>query len=527
MLKLIVPASGSMSAPAGRTVNFLPVEDTPGTEAARGILRFAEKAKDIGDRELALKRTVELAKGASEYQTELDKKRLELDADPDTATRADRFQKFAQEELTKRTAGMDDETKALFIQRVEPVAAGMELSVRHRGRDDARQEAIVTLRRTNEDLIKKAADAKNPLEREALLAQVQTNIDDALSTKILSGAQHKEETQATLVKADQAAALKMIRDNPGAAEQALKSGKLANLDVVTREKLIDAARSEGRARLNQSLALEARADRIEAKQRAELENRIGKEVDARASDGTLTREYLEQARPFMKKDDYKAGLAVLKGGGTVDDKDTLSRLMPKLDREDISKELADELSAGNLTGPTYRSLINQNRQALKDDGPPSPYKQGYALVNDTLAPGLMFDSSSAKIASASRAQALLEYNTFAEANRDAIKKNPSLATEQAQDIVRRYRLINFDQISSAVGLPQGFAGTRETIALPDVVEAGKRVLEQYDRRLITLEQKNFELRKLDQWEEIIRQRDAANAPKPGPQSRPVQGDGRR
>lgn len=521
-LPLVVP--GSVGGSRGSQARFSPqVEAT--TDQSRSMLVFTDKLSDMSETEQQLGRMARITEGQSAFQNDLDRKRIELQSDPDIEGREKKFQTYSQERYAQLSEGMDPKTREFFKKTVNPMADSMSTTVRHQARTDLVEKHVVGLRSTNDTLVAKAVDAKNPNERQAYIDTINANTQEAFDKGWLSDAGFEKERKETLVKLDQATALKMIRENPGQAAVALASGKLGNLDVVQREKLIDAANTESRQRLAQALALEARNERVEAKIAAGVTDRATKEVMSKISDNTLTRDYLEMARPYLKPDDYNAGLKVLKGGAPVDNRDTMAALLPRLDREDIGKPLLDALQKNEITKDTFVSLMEKNRQALKDDGPPSPYRQGYTYVNDFLAPALMFDAASAKIANAGRAAALLEYNTFADNNRDQIKANPILATQQAQDIVRRYQLINFDQISLAVGLPEGYAGTRENISAEDVKAAGVRILQLFDKGAVSEAQKTFELRRLDQWDEIIKRRDAANAERPGPQGKPGVGSG--
>lgn len=515
-LPIVVPGSTQAPSVGGRgtprVANTAPVTSGAWGAAAETAIKWADAAWDIVERDQQLARATRVAKEVADYTSVLDKKKLELNDDPDIATRSDRFKSFAQEEWTKRRAGMDKETLAKFDIHSTQLAQAAELDVRHQARRDTKDEAVVTLRATNDQLVKRAGEATNAADREATLNVIKTNIDTALSTNILSPAQHKRELAATLVKADEATALRMIRGNPGQAATVLgKSDVLPNLDPVSRERLIDRANNESRARLSQALALEARQERIEAKIAAKYQDQNGKELEALAADGKLTRDWLETNRPQLSKSDYTIGLKIVKGGSLVDDRDAVIDATNRLDTPDASKLIDNYYLNDKLTKPTYDSLKNRNRELLKDDGPPSPYKRGYSMVRDTLAPGTQFDTSSAKIAMYSQTQAINEFDTFAQANRDAILKNPELATEKANDIIRRYRQINFEQIGQAVGLPSGYGGTREDIQTADIEAAGKRILQLFDQGRLSKAEKDLELRRLEQWDAIIKQRDAANA----------------
>lgn len=520
-LKLIAPESVG-SGRGTQQVRFATGDSLEQT--GRAGLVFTDKLNDIAESELALKRLSDVADSHSAFVNDLDRKRVELASDPDVAGREAKLQTYANERFAQLTEGMDAKTAARFKASANPVADTMATTVRHQARTDLVEKAIVSLRDGNDLLVAKAGDARNPNERQSLIDTMNANLQGAFEAGFLTPAQLAQEKKNTLTKVDQAEALRLIRDNPGGTAAMLaKSDFLPNLDPVARQNLIDKAGNEVLRRVSLANAQEARAERQEARTAAKLADEYGKELEVRASDGTLTREWLDRSRTYLSKADLNVGLKVLKGGATVDSKDALSVLVPRLDQQDISKDLTDALLKDQITHGTYVTLSNRNREALKDDQPASPYKRGRGLISDALNPSTMFDSASAKITGYARAGALDEYDTFVEANRDAIKKNPQLALDRARDIQQRYQLINFNEIGSAIGLPQGYGGTRETIQADDIRQAGQRVLQLFDGGRMSEAEKVLELRKLQAWDEIIKQRDSANAPRAPQKPKPLGG----
>lgn len=227
----VIIAQGGTAAPRFNE------QDWGGTQRlARQAGGLADRAFDIAERQAELRRTVELATSAADITRQLDDYRVELDGDPDFGTKAQRFQQRARQLMDERTSGMNETTRAAFLARVEPMAASMESAVRHSARRDEIDDAKVKLVNTNDDLLNRASMARNNVERDGYLSQVQANIDDAMKARILSAAQHKELSRASISKFQEARAMGLVRTNPAGAIAALGDPEqFAGMDPVRRE----------------------------------------------------------------------------------------------------------------------------------------------------------------------------------------------------------------------------------------------------------------------------------------------------
>lgn len=511
------PVGGTAAAIGGK----LPVAVDTATET--GILAFTRKAEDVIDHEITLKRVNDLADATSGFQTALDRKRIELSTDPDIAGREAKMQQFAQAEFSARHGSMDSETAALFKRSANPLADAMSSSVRHAAQKDQIDQSLGTLNDTNEKLITASAEAKNPNERAALLGQIDTNLRTARDGQVLSEAQYQAAKKATLGKADQAAALSLMRDNPGGTATLLaKADFLPNLDPVARQNLIDRAGAEVLRRTNLAYTQAARADLAERRTTAQLGNNIMKEIiDASVTPEGISDELLARAKNVVPWHDYQAAKKLKVGGTEIDSKGALDAIVPDLDTRDVSKELSDLLNTNKITGPTYTKMMERNQGLLKDDKPQSPYRQGRDYIKTILDPAAAGVGGNllGGITAGLRADALMEYDTWADANRDKVKADPRLANDYALDVGRRYKLVEFSSTTQALGLPVFFKGARETFDEGAAEKAARDTQAAYDKGEMSKPEYLNQARLLRQWGTALSAKNAAtvNVPSGGGQ----------
>lgn len=528
--RMIAPES--VGAGGGGARVPIPMPDTS-SGLQRGVLFFTEKTQDILDREIALERMSTLAQAQSDFSTALDRKRLELASDPDIAGRETKMQQFAQEKFSELRGGMDHGTAAYFDRAGKPLADSINLSVRHQARADTIEKAVTSLAETNNGLVIKAGDAKSPVERDAVIAQIDENLKHARDTEMLSAPQYEKMRKDTLVKVDQAEALRRIRENPAGMQQQLaNSAFLPNLDPVARQNLIDKAGNEVNRRASLAYTQEARRDLQERRTLAKMGDDAMKEIIDMAdpggpTGGTLTSNDVEARRPYLKADDYKAAKALLRGGAATDDINTLSVLAPELGNRDLKNELTNALLAKRITRETYNSYLAKNEQLLKDDTPASPYKRGREQIIEGLKPGALLSGPAADIQKQALVNALREFDDMSlRLGPKGLRDDPATALDAAAEIRNRYRIVNFDRIGEAVGLPRFVKGNRETVTLDDLNLAGRQIVEELDKGNLSKAEADDQLRKIELWEQILNDRNAAlEAQKNKPPKPKAQGGG--
>lgn len=519
-LKLIAPES------VGGRGSFAPVNFRAGTEnaeaSARASLVFTEKLSDISETELALKRMSDLAAATSTFQNDLDRKRLELAGDPDIAGREAKFQAYATDRHNKIAEGMDGKTAKLFLRAANPVADSMSTTVRHQARTDLVDKAVVGLRSANDALVAKAGDARNPNERQALIDAMTVNIQEAFDKQWLTPAQFEAEKKATLTKVDQAEALRLIRENPsGMIQRLAKSDFLPNLDPVTRQNLIDKAGSEQLRRANLAYTNEARAEVRERKALRLQGTEAMKNIIDLNETGQLTETTLQSYRGVLDETQWKAARGMLRGGATEDSKDALMPLETGIGTRDMTSEINNALGANRITMATYRSLMSRNDAALKDDQPASPYRRGREQVIKGLEPGALLSGAAADIQRQALVNALREYDEFALGQGpEKLNATPSLALDRSRDIVGRYAIVSFDQMTLALGVPRFIDKPHNKVTEADLIDAGRKTLEEFDRRGMSADERDTQLRKLEAWSEILKQRAKNATPSPAQGDRP-------
>lgn len=517
--KMIVPESVG-GRTGGASVRFVP-QGEASAQDGRATLYFTEKLNETAETEAAIDRMGRLAEAQSAFTNDLDRKRLELMQDPDIAGREAKFQEYAKKRHAEIGEGMDGKTFATFTRASNPVADSYSVNVRHQARTDTTEKAIVGLRNGNDALVLKAGDARNPVERGAIVGQIETNIQQALDNGWLTPAQFEAEKKQTLTKVDQAEALRLIRDNPsGMIQQLAKSDFLPNLDPVARQNLIDKAGNEQLRRANLAYTQAARAEVAERRALRVQGTEAMKNIYDLNETGQLTEGVLQQYRPVLDETQWKAARGMLRGGAIEDSKDSLMVLETGIGTRDMTDSINGALAANRITMPTYRSLMKSNEFALKDDQPASPYRRGKQELIEGLKPGAMLSGAAADLQKAAFNGAIREYEEFAQGQGvEKMRANPAMVFERVDDIRRRYALVNFNQMTEALGVPRFIDKPRERVTDADLNAAGRQVLEEFDRGGMTAAERDIQLRKIEQWSEILKRRDK-NKPNPAIGDRP-------
>jgi hypothetical protein len=165
------------------------------------------------------------------------------------------------------------------------------------------------------------------------------------------------------------------------------------------------------------------------------------------------------------------------------------------------KDASAYVRDGKLKTETFRTMVNQNRSARKDDMPKSPYKTGYEFIDKTLNPGLFSDPTANAIARAAQANALAEYDVWSRANPNA-GYGPTM--EEAQNIIRRTQIMPFSEIRLSLGRSRYFADKMpQQVTIDDVKKADAQLRQDILSGNLTPEQQAFEARRLNDWTRTI------------------------
>lgn len=235
----------------------------------------------------------------------------------------------------------------------------------------------------------------------------------------------------------------------------------------------------------------------------------------------LTQEYVSAIKPFISPAEYNGLGALLVGGAAHDNQDaviTLAQVVDKLEPDAYQKIATQYLREKQIKNETYTAWVDRNRSAMKDNTPESPYRAGLSYVKTTLDPGQLLSGPAVSIARASLARATEEYIIWGDAHPNPTRVESNAA---ADEITRRYQVINFSTMKLALGTSKYFDGkTRAGVTLDDVRSAEKKFSDDVRNNRLTPAQQQNEARLLNDWNEILVQEAAVAKAKPAPAAPP-------
>lgn len=450
-------------------------------------------------------RTQRLSETRVKALSDLTDLKIKYANDPDPATMRDRWQADTDALLKSYQEGFGEDRGLSQVfttdfeewrlrDRVDIAgAASKKIGERGRAQLDAGLDTLAGMLARTDD----------PIRRQQIEDMASVSLQDGVTAGYLDAVEAGNLGRKFLGRADEVKLRGLIIDDPEAALQALNDpDQFANIDEVQRTQLMDTATRRVDSLRSDRIRLAEKAERDAAKALELQRDEIEKSLLARDADGTLTRDDVEAARPDLTPTAYKAMLAALdpETPDVVEDPALLADLFVGVADRDIAAEATDAFKAGRIKKETFTTLLTQNRQMRAGNAPETPYKSARALVSTTLDPGQLLSGPAASIARSGQAQALVEFDNWAAAHPQATR---SEAQEEAQNTIRRYQVINYEQMSLATGLPRYFAGTRDALSFADLDAAEARVLAELDGGGMSRAQADQELRKIEGWRAIL------------------------
>lgn len=243
-----------------------------------------------------------------------------------------------------------------------------------------------------------------------------------------------------------------------------------------------------------------------------LHDGIAKDGWDLASQGKLTYQWVEENKTNLDKSDFTALVKEATGtGATKDDPNALIDLQTKLGKEDISGFAASDVKAGLITTGTYNAMMDKNRSLFGGANEiPTPYKGGREYLSKSLDPGALTGSAQ-QFLRVAQAGALQEFDDWALQNPNASRAD---FDSQAQAIAKRYQVMNYQQTSLALGLPQFYSGNRDALTTKDIDAAEAKALAEKDAGRWSDAQLMNELRKLQNWRAVLNQGGGPTLPPP-------------
>ena len=135
----------------------------------------------------------------------------------------------------------------------------------------------------------------------------------------------------------------------------------------------------------------------------------------------------------------------------------------------------------------------------------TPYATTFSYIKDSIGSGgFLFGGNSEATRQATR-NALKEFDLWARENPSA---NFAQFDEIGRKMVDRYRAFTWDSLTAATGLPAFYTGTRDGLTGPEIDKAEIAALQAFDAGTYSREQVVFELKKLNDWREILKRKAA-------------------
>lgn len=321
--------------------------------------------------------------------------------------------------------------------------------------------------------------------------------------------------------ADKAAALKrqsqlkltdaylggLLIDHPETVEEIVAGGSLdAYMDAGDKPAWLARAKSRAESKLQTQLALADRADREAEREIRKRGDTAAKDLWGKFADGKLTRDEIDDARDILDPTDYRALVAAAaQPGAARDNPQAIAAIEDAVGAPDFLATLDGALERGEITTDSYRSYRNVGRQIGAENVAGTAYAMTYGYIKNSLGSGGFLFGNNSEAARQATRNALQEFDLWAH-------RNPDAPIEQfdrvGRDMVDRYRAFTWDSMSAGTGLPAYYSGTRDGLTGAKIDEAEFQALTAWDTGAYTREQFLFELKKLNDWREILKRKAA-------------------
>lgn len=351
---------------------------------------------------------------------------------------------------------------------------------------------------------------RSPGQFPAVLGETVAMIDGMQGLPPIERARLRREAESGLA---QSAIQGMIQNAPGNALREIQSGRWDRyLDADRRGALLNHAQSRIDHLTTQGRIAQERAERMADRALREQERQVGNDGFTRHAEGMLTYEWLQENRNRMNATDYRALLRATRGGTDFDQPEAVVTLTEQIDRmppDQFQQQAARYVNDGMLRPETYRSMVERNRAARRDDEPASAYRAGRDFIREGLDPGALGSGPQELALRQGRARALAEWDEWAQRNPSATRDD---AMRQAEAIQRRYQALNLSGLRIALPLPYGYSGDRQAIDASAVSSARERIAADMESGALSRTQGAREWEYLDSWEAALAR--TGTAPRP-------------
>lgn len=427
------------------------------TGNAEGLVESIGLAANEYEKQKSRERTRILNENRLEATTKLEELQFEAEKLP-WDQRAAHFQAGAnalKAELDKRT-GSDSALKEAFANDWGQLYLPRNSQVRFSARKGEIDHNVAVLDQTTTVFARQAAQASDPREAQFIKDQAALAIADAQHGGFLNEVEAGDRLRGFARGVERNRARALIEANPIAGLKSLQdTSQFQNLQEEDRLMLVDRAQSELQHRAAMADAAANRSER----QRRIMGDQLAKDGWDLIAKGEMTSEWMTNAKATLDSNDYKALVSATQSGGGKDAANLVADAYEKvyLTGEDVGSDVIQGLRNRTLSPETASKLLEENKQT---QGVKSPAQQGRTFITTYLKPS---ELNPAPGAPERLAGAMQEFD-------DQLRANPKLGAMEmkklANDIVKRYSIVNRDEITVTLPTPKFAVGDRNTFDVP-------------------------------------------------------------
>lgn len=357
-----------------------------------------------------------------------------------------------RKEIEQQRVGSDGVLRGAFAEDWGKLYLPRNTEVKYSVRKGEIDHNQAVLDQTMTVFSRQAAQATDERQARFIRDQAAVSIAEAQNGGFLTETEAGDRLREFARGVERNRARALIEANPNAGVSALQDlNNFQNLREEDRLTLVSRAESK----LQHRAAMADHAAVVNERNRRIAGDQLAKEGWDLVSKGTMTSNWLDEAKRTLDASDYHAILNASQSGGSVNARNIVADAYQKLyvDGEDVSGDVIGGLRSGTLTPETAKSLLEENKQT---QGIKSPARMAREYVASVLK---VSDLNPAPGAPERLAAGVNELDAW-------LRENPRAgATEvdkKAKDIGRRYAILNRDEILISLPLPQSAIGDRQT-----------------------------------------------------------------
>jgi hypothetical protein len=337
------------------------------------------------------------------------------------------------------------------------------------------------------------------------LPWARTEVDAMIDRQDLPAAKAAELKRQSQLKLTDAYLAGLLIDDPEQVEAIVEGGSLDEyMDPADKPGWLAKAKSRADSLLQTQLALADRADRMAEHEIRKQGDAAAKDLWGKFADGKLTRDDIDAARDILDPGDYRSLVtAAARPGADRDDPQAIAAIEDTVGAPDFLATLDGALDRGEITTDTYRGYRNIGRKLGAETVAGTPYATTYGFIKTNLGSGGFLFGNNSEAARQATRNALQEFDLWARENPDAPTAQFDLV---GRKMIDRYRAFTWDSMSMGTGLPAFYSGTRDGLTGAEIDKAEITALRAFDTGAYSREQFVFELKKLNDWREILKRK---------------------